>query len=163
MLSYFLVKEIKIYDIESITSQICLRYRRYQNSRRKALARWSCGALLRFDSPLAATRDKKLRQFANQRITEARNASHTASTNAPRPAETKGANSRRQRVKSVPHEFRSPAPSVMVVVVVVTASATIVYFLHCGSPLRFSSARYSRNEGVRGLKSRLFSQKKDGA
>jgi len=47
---------------------------------------------------------QKVTAICQSKITEARNASHTASTNALQPAETKGANSRKQRLKSVPHE-----------------------------------------------------------
>lgn len=78
---------------------------------------------------MLAAKGQKAAAICQSKITEARNASHTTSTNAPRPVETKGANSRRQRIKSVPHEFRFPAPSVMAAI----ASATIVYFLHCDS------------------------------
>lgn len=84
---------------------------------------------------------QKAAAICQSKITEARNASHTVSTNAPRPAETKGANSRRQRVKSVPHEFLPILPP---------HTNNYPYILPgARMQCRLAIARYSRNEGVR--------------
>jgi len=85
---------------------------------------------------------QKTAAICQSKITEVRNASHTASTNTPRPErETKGANSRRQRASRAREQLSRG-----------TAAPAIVYFPRCGS--RRKGRPVVKARGIRGMKPR---------